>query len=60
MPTASEDADMIGPEGIEALCAGMGVKPEDPVMLVLAYKMDAKQMGYFTRKEWNKGLHEMQ
>lgn len=38
----------------------MGVKPEDPVMLVLAFKMEAKQMGYFTRKEWDKGMLALQ
>lgn len=57
---AAEDPEVIGPEGIEALCAGMGVKPEDPVTLVLAFKMEAKQMGFFTRKEWNKGMVELQ
>ena len=58
--TAAEDSEVIGPEGVERLCVGMGVDPMDPVTLVLAWKMDAKQMGYFTRKEWNKGMHEMQ
>lgn len=29
-------------------------------MLVLAYKMDAKQMGYFTRREFTKGMQELQ
>ena len=51
---------MIGPDGIEAFCQALGVDPEDPVMLVLAYKMDAKQMGYFTKKEWIKGLQDLQ
>lgn len=36
------------------------MRPEDPVMLVLAYKMDAKQMGYFTRREFIKGMQELQ
>lgn len=57
---APEDQEVIGPDGIEAFCKDLGVNPEDPVMLVLAYKMDAKQMGYFTRKEWNKGLQDLQ
>lgn len=51
---------MIGPDGIEAFCNAIAVDPEDTVMLVLAWKMEAKQMGYFTKKEWLKGFMEMQ
>ena len=51
---------MIGPDGVQRLCNHLAVRPEDPVTLVLAWKMDAKQMGYFTRREWNKGMQEMQ
>lgn len=58
--SANEDPEVIGPDGIEAFCKALGVDPEDPVMLVLAYKMDAKQMGYFTKKEWLKGLQDLQ
>lgn len=57
---ASDDPEVIGPDGIENLCTALEVKPEDPVMLVLAYKMDAKQMGYFTRKEFIRGMQELQ
>ena len=51
---------MIDPDGILKLCEDLEVRHDDPVTLVLAYKMDAKQMGFFTRKEWNKGLQDMQ
>ena len=44
---------------MERLCAALQVDPEDIVMLVLAWKMDAKQMGYFTLNEWNKGMKEL-
>jgi DCN1-like protein 4/5 len=37
-----------------------GVAPENIVMLVLAWKMNAKQMGYFTQQEWYKGLNDLQ
>lgn len=57
---APEDSELIGPEGIERLCKDLGVAPEDVVMLVLAWKMEAKQMGYFTIKEWTKGLTDLQ
>ena len=29
-------------------------------MLVISWKMEAKQMGYFHIKEWLKGMNEMQ
>jgi len=54
------DSEVIGPEGIETFCNALAVDPEDVVMLVIAWKMDAKQMGYFTKKEWLKGLSELQ
>lgn len=56
---ARDDPDTIDPEGMERLCAALQVDPEDIVMLVLAWKMDAKQMGYFTLNEWNKGMKEL-
>lgn len=42
--TAADDPEVIGPEGIEQFCSALAVDPEDVVMLVLAWKMDAKQM----------------
>ena len=47
--------NQIGPEGIEKLCSALGVDPSDVLVLVLAWIMEAKQMGYITRDEWNKG-----
>lgn len=40
---------------MEKFCEDISVEPENVVMLVLAYKMGAKQMGYFTQEEWLKG-----
>ncbi|RWS28267.1 hypothetical protein B4U80_11079, partial [Leptotrombidium deliense] len=57
---STEDPDIIGPEGVERFCKDIGVEPENLVTLVLAWKMDAKQMGYFTLKEWIKGLSDLQ
>lgn len=45
-----------GPEGMEKFCEDLGVDPENVVMLVIAYKMGSKQMGYFTQEEWVKGM----
>lgn len=49
-----------GPEGMEKFCEDIGVEPENVVMLVLAYKMNARQMGFFTQSEWTKGFTDLQ
>ncbi|XP_013147008.1 PREDICTED: DCN1-like protein 4 isoform X2 [Papilio polytes] len=58
--TTVTEPDVLGPEGMEKFCEDLGVEPENVVMLVIAYKMAAKQMGYFTQEEWLKGLTELQ
>lgn len=58
--TTPDDPDTLGPDGMEKFCEDIGVEPENVVMLVLAYKMNAKRMGYFTQTEWTKGLTELQ
>lgn len=45
---------------MEKFCEDIGVEPENVVMLVLAYKMGARQMGFFTQSEWTKGLTDLQ
>ncbi|XP_031777984.1 DCN1-like protein 5 isoform X7 [Nasonia vitripennis] len=57
--TTADDPDTLGPEGMEKFCEDIGVEPENVVMLVLAYKMNARQMGFFTMAEWLKGLSEL-
>jgi len=57
---SATETDTIEPDGIESFCAALQVAPEDIVMLVLSWKMDAKQMGYFTLKEWLKGMADLQ
>ncbi|XP_011310289.1 DCN1-like protein 5 isoform X1 [Fopius arisanus] len=58
--TVPDDPDTLGPEGMEKFCEDIAVEPENVVMLVLAYKMNARQMGFFTMSEWLKGLSELQ
>jgi DCN1-like protein 4/5 len=53
------DEQVIGPEGIERFCSDLGVNPEDSVMLVIAWTLDAHQMGYFTRSEWFSGMEKL-
>lgn len=45
---------------MEKFCEDIGVEPENVVMLVLAYRMQARQMGFFTQEEWLRGLGDMQ
>ncbi|XP_039607120.1 DCN1-like protein 4 isoform X2 [Polypterus senegalus] len=52
--------DVVGPEGMEKFCEDIGVEPENVVMLVLAWKLDAQNMGYFTLQEWLKGMGTLQ
>uniref|UniRef100_A0A9L0SR99 DCN1-like protein n=1 Tax=Equus caballus TaxID=9796 RepID=A0A9L0SR99_HORSE len=52
--------DVVGPEGMEKFCEDIGVEPENVVMLVLAWKLDAQNMGYFTLQEWLKGMTSLQ
>lgn len=58
--TTPDDPDLLGPEGMEKFCEDIGVEPENVVMLVLAWKMNARQMGFFSQQEWLKGLIELQ
>ncbi|KAK9829071.1 hypothetical protein WJX72_003754 [[Myrmecia] bisecta] len=50
------DDDHIGPEGIERLCQDLGVDPADRKVLLLAWRMGAQRMGFFTREEFLQGL----
>ncbi|XP_012944207.1 DCN1-like protein 4 [Aplysia californica] len=54
------DDDCLGPEGMEKFCEDIGVEPENIVMLSLAFKLNAKRMGFFTAEEWMKGMTELQ
>lgn len=58
--TSPDDPEVLGPEGMEKFCEDIGVEPENVVMLVLAWKMNARQMGFFTLQEWIRGLTEIQ
>nr|CAB3236529.1 DCN1-like protein 5 [Phallusia mammillata] len=52
--------EQIEPDGVEKLCETCEVEPHDIVMLVLAYHLNAQTMGFFTLKEWTKGMHKLQ
>ncbi|KAM4627755.1 DCN1-like protein 5 [Polymixia lowei] len=51
---------VLGPEGMEKFCEDIGVEPENIIMLVLAWKLEASNMGFFTKEEWLKGMTSLQ
>ncbi len=46
----------MGPDGVMRLCADAGVDPEDPAMLVLAWRCGCAAMGVFTEAEFTHGM----
>ena len=56
------DADRpntIGAEGLEKLCADAEVPMDGAQPLLLAWQLDAKEMGSFTREEWSRGMEKL-
>lgn len=47
-------------EGIISFCEDLQVSPEDVVMFVICWYMDAKTMGEFTQEEFEGGMEEME
>ncbi|KAK7096854.1 DCN1-like protein 5 [Littorina saxatilis] len=56
----TKDEKCLGPEGMEKFCEDIGVEPENVVMLALAWKLQAQNMGFFTHEEWMKGMIDLQ
>ncbi|XP_036820505.1 DCN1-like protein 4 isoform X2 [Oncorhynchus mykiss] len=52
--------EVLGPEGMEKFCEDIGVEPENIIMLVIAWKLEAPNMGFFTKEEWLKGMTLLQ
>eukprot|EP00271_Cylindrocystis_brebissonii_P018491 TRINITY_DN525_c0_g1_i1.p1 TRINITY_DN525_c0_g1~~TRINITY_DN525_c0_g1_i1.p1 ORF type:complete len:232 (-),score=46.72 TRINITY_DN525_c0_g1_i1:534-1229(-) len=55
-PRGAGEPPCIGPEGVERLCADLKTDPADVKVLLLAWKLEAKQMGYFSQEEWRQGM----
>ncbi|KAA8579386.1 hypothetical protein FQN60_016816 [Etheostoma spectabile] len=47
---------VVGPEAMEKFCEDIGVEPENIIMLVLAWHLEAASMGFFTKEEWLRGM----
>ncbi|KJE89926.1 defective in Cullin neddylation protein 1 [Capsaspora owczarzaki ATCC 30864] len=48
--------DVIGPAGMEKFCEDLEIDPSNILMLIIAWKLNAATMGYFTRAEFTTGL----
>lgn len=55
----TECLDVIEPDGMQKFCLTLGVEPDNIVMLILAHRLRAKQMGYFTIDEWLEGMQKL-
>ena len=53
---ADEEDDEVGVEGIEKLCADIGVDTQDAVVLALSWFMRAGEMCVYTKDEWVRGM----
>ncbi|XP_023117672.1 DCN1-like protein 5 isoform X1 [Amphiprion ocellaris] len=51
---------VVGPEAMAKFCEDVGVEPENVLMLVLAWHLEAANMGFFTRDEWLRGMTVLQ
>lgn len=54
-----EDNDAILVDGIVSLCSDLGVEPEDVVLLVLSFHLNAASMGEYTKEEWIEGMTKL-
>jgi len=54
------EEQFIGLDGIVKLCTDLEISPEDVTTLLLAFALNAQEMGYFTKKEWTEGLEKLQ
>ncbi|XP_061825247.1 DCN1-like protein 5 isoform X1 [Nerophis lumbriciformis] len=52
--------EVLGPEAMEKFCEDLCVAPENIIMLVLAWHLEAVNMGFFTKDEWLRGMTSLQ
>jgi len=49
----------ITPEGVERWCEDLELSLESIVVILIAWKLDATTMGYFTKEEWLNGMKNL-
>ncbi|KAJ3373211.1 Scaffold-type E3 ligase [Allomyces arbusculus] len=55
-----DDPETIGPDGIERLCNDLGMDPASFPILVLAFTLNAAELGTFTATEWTVAMTKHQ
>ncbi|KAJ2917211.1 hypothetical protein MD484_g3217, partial [Candolleomyces efflorescens] len=51
----SDDSNVIGPDGFEALCTDAGIPLDGALPLILAWQLNAQEMAKISKDEWVKG-----
>jgi DCN1-like protein 4/5 len=54
-----DEPNTIGPEGFEKLCTDAQIPLDGALPLILAWQLNAKDMGKFTKDEWTKGTESL-
>ncbi|KAF5379881.1 hypothetical protein D9757_007207 [Collybiopsis confluens] len=54
-----DDPSAIGPAGLENLCNDAKIPMEGAMPLILAWQLNAEEMGKFTKDEWVKGTSKL-
>jgi len=57
--TAPSSEPVIGPEGLESFCSDLEISSDDVLLLVVAYHLNAQEMGYFTQVEFIDGFEKL-
>ena len=57
--TAPSSEPVIGPDGLENFCSDLEISSEDVLLLVVAYHLNAQEMGYFTQAEFIDGFEKL-
>nr|GAT53712.1 predicted protein [Mycena chlorophos] len=50
-----DEPDVMGPENLGRFCTDADIPMDGSLPLILAWQLDAKEMGKFTKSEWTKG-----
>lgn len=54
-----EQENVMGTEGMERLCVDANIPMEGARPLLLAWQLNAKEMGTLTKDEWSKGMEDL-
>eukprot|EP01103_Thecamoeba_quadrilineata_P005021 TRINITY_DN14877_c0_g1_i1.p1 TRINITY_DN14877_c0_g1~~TRINITY_DN14877_c0_g1_i1.p1 ORF type:complete len:275 (+),score=51.90 TRINITY_DN14877_c0_g1_i1:52-876(+) len=54
-----DDLEHIGPDNMIRFCKDIDIDPENVVMLVMAWHLEAQVMGYFSKQEFIRGFQKL-